>query len=151
MKEYLVPYRWKFVAYLLILSGLVSAVFYIWFEFRIIVPVFAVWSSFVDTSMFVAFSTNVADELTLLLLFSGLLLLVFCRDKLENDYPDLIRLKAFARAILLNGAFLLFSILFVYGSGFIVVLVINVYSMLIFYHLFFYLQKRDVRRDHQEE
>ncbi len=151
MKEYLLPYRWKFVAYLLILSGMVAAVFYIWFEFRIILPVFAVWSSFVDTSFFVSFSTNVADELTSLLLFGGLFLLAFCADKNEYEYLDSLRLKAFAKALLLNGALLLFSILCVYGSGFLAFLVINVFSLLIFYHLLFYLQKRNERYDHQKE
>jgi hypothetical protein len=39
--------------------------------------------------------------------------------------------------------FLLLSVMFVYGSGFFAILVVNIFSLFIFYLLFFYLGKRE--------
>ncbi len=141
MKKFLLPYPWKFAGIFLSLCGIVLAIFYLWFDFRFSLPVFAVYSSFLETKMFTTFRTNFADELTMLLLVAGLGLIVFSKEKNETENLTLIRTKAWATAGILNTTFLLFSILFVYGSGFIGILVINLFSFLLFYLFFFYLKK----------
>lgn len=105
-------------------------------------PVFAIYSSFLRTKTFESFRTNFADELILLLLIAGIGLIVFSKEKIEYDTLDTARNKALARAVILNNIFLLFSILFVYGSGFIAILVLNLFSISLFYLFFFYLLKR---------
>jgi len=142
MKNFLLPYTWKFVGLLLTLCGIVMAGLYIWLDVRIMLPVFAVYSSFLETKIFTSFRTNVADEITLLLLIAGLGLIVFSKEKSETQNLNLARTKAMVKASVANTIFLLFSILFVYGSGFIGVLVINLFSFQIFYLIFFYFLKR---------
>lgn len=105
-------------------------------------PVFAVFSSFMETKMLVTFRTNFADELILLLLICGFGLIVFSKEKNETDNLDPLRIKALVKAIIANTVLLLFSILFVFGSGFIAVLVFNLFSVPIFYIFFFYLVER---------
>lgn len=147
MKTFLLPYPVKFAGIILTLAGIVVGVFYLWFDFRFNMPVFAIFSSFLETKMFVTFTTNFADELTLLLLVAGLLLIVFSREKIETQYLNNAREKAMTKAIITNNIFLLLSILFVYGSGFIGILVINLFSFLLFFLFFFYLLKRKPDRD----
>jgi len=142
MKNFLLPYTWKFVGLLLTLCGIVMAGLYIWLDVRIMLPVFAVYSSFLETKIFTSFRTNVADEITLLLLIAGLGLIVFSKEKTETQNLNLARTKAMVKASVANTIFLLFSILFVYGSGFIGALVINLFSFPIFYLIFFYFLKR---------
>jgi len=142
MKNFLLPYTWKFVGLLLTLCGIVMAGLYIWLDVRIMLPVFAVYSSFLETKIFTSFRTNVADEITLFLLIAGLGLIVFSKEKTETQNLNLARTKAMVKASVANTIFLLFSILFVYGSGFIGVLVINLFSFPIFYLIFFYFLKR---------
>jgi len=142
MKNLLLPYRFKFAGFLLLCAGSISAFIYILFDFKFKMPVFAVYSSYLDTKMFKTITTNISEELTLLLLISGFALIIFSREKNEYEGLDSLRLKAFARAMILNIIFLLFSVLFVYGTGFIGMLVFNVLSFFIFYLFFFYLQKR---------
>ncbi len=145
MKNLLLPYPWKFVGLFLTFAGFVLAGLYLWFDFRFTVPVFAVFSSFLETKMFVSFSTNFADELTMLLLISGLSILVFSKERTESENLDLARQKALLHAGITNTVFLFLSVLFVYGSGFIGILVFNLFSFSLFYLFFFHLfSKRKV-------
>ena len=105
-------------------------------------PVFAIYSAFVEKKIFTIFKTNVADELILILLISGLVLLVCTREKNEEQIHEIKRLKAFYRAFFLNSGLLLISTLFVYGSGFFSVLIFNLISFPVLYLLFFYFYKK---------
>jgi uncharacterized membrane protein len=88
------------------------------------------------------FRTNFADELTLLVLICGLGLIVFSKQKNEWAGLDFIRFKALSLAVIANTVFLLLSVIFVYGSGFMGILVINVISLFVFYLIIFLLIKR---------
>lgn len=142
MKNHLLPYHWKLVGCILVLAGIVMGVFYLWFDFRFTMPVFAVYSSFFETKICETFTTNFADELTLLLLLSGLTLIIFSNEKKETEYIAGIRNKAMTKALLSNNILLLASIFFVFGSGFIVILVVNIFLFSLFYLFFFYLMKQ---------
>lgn len=142
MKNLLLPYPLKFVGLILLIFGFGFAVAYIWFDFQLRMPVFAVYSAFIETKTFATFPTNVADELILILLLSGFSLLIFTREKNEELIPEMLRLKAFALAFLVNTGLLLFSVLFVYGSGFVAILVFNIISLPVFYLIIFYILKK---------
>ena len=141
MKNLLLPYRWKFVGWLLTLCGTFFAFIYYAYNFKFKVPVFEVYSSFLRTRTFVTKTTNFADELILILLISGLGIVILSREKNESEYLDSIRTIAFARAFLTNIVFLLFSIVFIYGTGFITALVLNQISLSVFYIVFFFFLK----------
>ncbi len=145
MKKFLLPYPWKFAGIFLSLCGIVLAIFYLWFDFRFTLPVFAAYSSFLETKMFTTFSTNFADDLILLLLLIGLGLIVFTKEKIETEQMDLFRTKAAAFAFIANIIFLIFSVLFIFGSGFIGVLVLNLFSLPILYLIIFNFLKRKQR------
>ena len=142
MKNLLLPYYFKLIGIFLLGTGIALAIFYIWFDFRFTIPVFAVYSVFLETKIFETFRTNFADELTLLFLICGLGMIVFSRQKTEFAGLDLIRFKALSLAVITNTVFLLLSVIFVYGSGFMGILVINVISLFVFYLTFFFFIKR---------
>jgi hypothetical protein len=142
MKNLLLPYYFKIFGIVLLLAGIAMAIFYIWFDFRFTIPVFAVYSVFFETKIFEVFRTNFADELTLLVLICGLGLIVFSKQKNEWAGLDFIRVKALSLAVIANTVFLLLSVIFVYGSGFMGILVINVISLFVFYLIIFLLIKR---------
>jgi hypothetical protein len=137
----LLPYRWKLLGISLTVIGMVLAIVFFSLDFRLKIPVFAVYSSFLEAKMFVTFQTNFADEIIMILLLCGLGLIIFSKEKTEYEGYDLIRLKALAKAVLVNICFLLFAVLFIYGSGFIAILVINIFSLSLLYLLFFYKAK----------
>ncbi len=144
MKDFLLPYPWKYPGLVFILLGIVLSILYIWYDFRFTLPVFAVFSSFVETKMFAIFNTNFADELIMLLFVIGFSLVALSREKNESDKLDFIRAKSLVKALISNTFLLLFSVLFVYGSGFIAILVLNLFSFLVFYVcVFYYLKKME--------
>ena len=142
MKITFLPYTFRLLGWALIFTGCFFAVLYFWFGFSLQIPAFAIYSSFLQTKILTVIHTNFADELILLLLIIGLLFLMFSKDRFENQQLNEFRVKALIRAIFANYLLLLFSIIFIFGSGFMSVLIFNLFSILIIYQIFFYFFKR---------
>ena len=137
MHGYLLPFKVKWIGAALVLLGLAMSVCYLWFDFRLIVPVFAVYSSFLETKTLAMVRTNIADELIMLSFLCGFLLLAFSKEKHERETLDHLRTRALVKAVLANTAFLLFAILFIYGNGFLTILLANLVTLFLFYLVFF--------------
>lgn len=142
MKKFLLPYRFKFIGAFLLTIGIILAVLYLFFDYSIIIPVFAICSVFMETKFFVTFQTNFTDELILFFLISGLGLVAFSKEKKETKNLDGLRSNAIGKALIANNILLLFAILFFYGGVFLGVVVFNLFSFFIFYLIFFYLAIR---------
>lgn len=136
----LIHYRFKWLGLVLIVAGCFFTFLY---DNGISVesPVLALVSSFLRTRFFIVFQANITDELALFSYFSGLMLLCISKEKNENPEFMAIRIKSLFYAALLNAVFVMISILFIFGSAFIVALVVNLYSFLIFYLICFLLFK----------
>jgi hypothetical protein len=148
MKFPCLPCSLKWIGYFLLIPGLVLAYFWGFGGFKpewLNVPVFAVYSSYIKTITFGMTRTNLTDELAGVLLLTGALWLVCSKEKTESTDIDLLRYKAFFISVLLNSGFLLFSILFIFGIGFINIMIINLFSQLAFYLLIFRFLR--IRRD----
>jgi hypothetical protein len=143
MKKFLLPFKFKVAGISLIGTGVLLTVGYFWFDFRIMLPVFAVVSSFLEIKMFAIFKNNVADELILLLFLAGFYFVMFSKEKIESEELNSFRCKALVKAVISNNIFLLFSFLFIFGSGFIAIIVLNLFSLPFFYLFFFSLLKRE--------
>jgi hypothetical protein len=102
------------------------------------VKVFAIYSMYFDTKYFKVIGNNISEEIAGLLLLTGLFFFSFACEKTENAYVWSLRIRAIIWSIYLNSLFLFLSFLFVYGLGFVFILVVNIFSLLIFYNLFFH-------------
>jgi hypothetical protein len=142
MKNFLLPYKYKFIGIFLVIVGIVLAVLYLIFDFSFTIPVFAVCSVFMETKFFTTFRTNITDELTLFILIFGFGLVAFSKEKNESKSHNDLRFFALCKAIITNIFFMLFSILFFYGGAYLGVMVFNLFSFFIFYLFFFYLSLR---------
>lgn len=134
--------KFKIPGLILVIAGLVLAILYFSINLRFEIPVFAVVSSFMETKLFTTFSTNFADELTMILLFSGLFILAMSGEKDENEQVKASRQKAVKTALIINSAILAFAILFIYGSGFMAVIIANPFMPFIIYLILFSFLKR---------
>ena len=147
LKIALLPYKCRYAGLALILTGLILSIVYIWFDFRVTLPVFAMISAFYEVRFFTLIQTNVADELILLSLMTGLALIVLAKEHHENEHTNTLRLLALFRAMVLNISLLMASLLFVFGSGFVSILIFNLFSFPLFYIIFF----RYLRYKHREK
>ena len=144
----LLPYRFKYYGVGLTLAGLVMLAGYAWFDFRITAPVWAILSSFLETRAFTVTTTNLTDELLMVALICGFFFLIFSEEKDEKRRYSVFRLKAWMGAFAVNTALLLFAMLFFYGTAFITILAINLYSTAIVYLLIF---NRLLRKERAEK
>jgi hypothetical protein len=146
MKDYLLPFRFKWIGAALVILGGSGLIWFLLFDFILVLPVFAVVSSIMETKVFAVVRTNIADELIMGLLLSGFFLMSFSREKTEYENLDAVRMKALLKAVWVNVALLLFSILFFFGKGFLVVLLLNLFSLFVLYLVFFFFEKRKESR-----
>ncbi len=136
------PNKFKIPGLILLIAGLIIAILYFSINLRFELPVFAVVSSFMETKLFTTFSTNFADELTMILLFSGLFILTLSKEKEENEQVKAARQKAVKIALIINSTIIAFAILFIYGSGFMAVIFANPFLPFIIYLILFSFLKR---------
>jgi hypothetical protein len=137
----LLSFRYKIPGYILIITGLILTTLYFTIDFRFEFPVFALFSSYMETRFLTFFRTNFADELIMLTLISGFSLVAFSREKNEQHFFSSIRYKAMSKTAVLNTSFLVLSILFIYGSGFAGIVLINIFSPFIIYLVLFNFMK----------
>jgi hypothetical protein len=132
------PHWLKYPGWFLACAGTLLGILYFLIDFRLKMPVFALVSSFLQTKYFATFRTNVADELILLALISGSVLVIFSKEKPESVNDLSLKGKALFRALFWNSILLFLSVMFFYGQAFIVILIINTFSIFFLYLFFFY-------------
>jgi hypothetical protein len=142
----MLDHKFKIPGIVLVVTGVILSAIYFLFDFRFEVPVFAVFSSYMKTSFLTTFKTNFADETIMLLLLAGFFMWAFSKEKHETEGLRIIRAKALKRAILTDTGILLFSILFIYGSGFIGMLLLNMILPFVLYLSYFNFLKAGDRR-----
>ncbi|MEI6048695.1 MAG: hypothetical protein WCS03_07320 [Bacteroidota bacterium] len=143
----MLSFRYKIPGFVLIFIGLILTILYFSIEFRFELPVFAVASSYVETRFFTTFSTNFADELILLTLLTGFSLVVFSKEKNELDFYNSLRIRAIVKTSVANVLFLIFSVMFVYGSGFMIILILNIFLPFILYlAIFNFMKFREMKK-----
>ncbi len=148
----LLPYGFKYAGVAIVFAATTLATVYFIYGLRIALPVFAVYSSYLETKLFATFTTNIADEIILVLFIAGFSLIVFSKEKNEIRALNVIRNKAIKKSIITYIIWMGFSILFIFGNGFISVLVLNMIIPFIIYLLIFYgIKNRDLKRRRLQE
>jgi hypothetical protein len=135
-------YGWKLVGIVLVLAAMLISILYFGFDFRISLPVLAISSYFMEHKMFTSFTTNVADEILLLLYIIGLAMIVLSKEKIETNETQQIKYQSLVRALIVNTILQVISILFVFGGSFVSVMIFNLISIWVIYLLIFYKTKR---------
>lgn len=136
----LIPHKYKFVGIILLLLGIIAAYlrFYLGIKPTYLnLPVFAFYSSFLETKTFQVITNNISEEIVSLLLLLGLMFINFSKEVVENEIVNSIRLFSFSSSVLLNSVVLFFSVLFIYGFAFVNLLMLNMFSQLLFYQIIF--------------
>lgn len=131
-----VPNNIRIYGWVILLFGLILGVIRFYFGVKpefLNIKVFAVYSKYFETNYFKVIENHVSEELTALLILVGLFVISFTKEKIENESVSVIRYKSFILTFYINTQIIVLSFLFVYGFGFINILVINVFSTFIIY------------------
>lgn len=99
--------------------------------------VFAFYSFYIEAKSFTFITHQMIQEIAGVLQVVGLFFIAFSREKVESEFLDALRLKAFLISAYLNLFYLLISILFFFGFGFVGTLVVFIVFWLAAYILVF--------------
>lgn len=139
--NYLLPHSFQVVGLIMALAGFISAflrfVAGIKPEF-LDVKVFAVHSSYFDTKTFTVIGNNISEEICAFLLLTGFFLLTVSAEKTEKEEWGPLRLKSFLVSVYVSTLLLCLSVIFIFGMGFIGVLSVNLFLLLLIYNLYFH-------------
>lgn len=138
----LIHYRFKVYGLAFIVVGTILSVIYLVSDIRLKMPVFAIYSSFLNKGVFAVVETNIIDELILLFFLFGLLMVIFSEEKEELDCFNKIRHKSLVYALFINFFMNIAGVLFLFGDGFYFLLYLNLFSIpLIYLTTFTFLRK----------
>jgi len=145
-----IPNKYRPAGWFMLIAGIISGALFFLIDLRIELPVIALISSFLETKFFTLFVTNIADELILTLLIAGMAIVIFSQDRSEGQvedieryrYREMLKAKSLFKSLRYNTLFLIASIFFVFGQGFLWVLLLNLLSVYIIYLALYYRAKR---------
>ena len=144
LSRYLLPYSFRLTGFFLFIAGVVFSVMRFMLGIKpgfLDVKVFAIYCRYFDTKYFSVIGNNISEEICGVFLLAGLFFITFAKEKKENDGIMYIRLRSFFLAIYANSILLLLSFFFVYGFGFLAIMVFNLFSMFILFNLIYYWLK----------
>ena len=146
--NYLLPNSYKKLGWVLLVIGLAAGVFSFvkMYEQDILeVTVFSIYndSFFGSNDGFFKFIKNdIFDELVAIFIVIGGLLVMFTKEKVEDEFIYKLRKDSLVWAFIFNFVVLVFATIFIYGEPYFHVLVFNMFTPLLFFILRFNFLKR---------
>jgi hypothetical protein len=161
--KYLLPNKLRPVGLVLLIPSALLGFFIIFFdlEFKLLdYKVFAIYSyglvPLVGGHDFFCFvKANLTATITGVVFLVGAMLVAFSKEKHEDGFTAKTRLESLVWAAYVNYAMLIFCFIFFYGMGFVIVMICNMFTFLIFYILRFkyilYKKMRSAGKEHAME
>jgi len=142
--QFLFPYKFKRPGWILIIPSTILGFFVIFFNYQ---------AEFLDLQVFAAYSggtgllgenkvgmidNNITDEIAAIFFIIGALFVAFSKEKQEDEFIAKTRLESLVWATYVNYAILALCILFFYNMSFLMVMIFNMFTILIFFIIRFY-------------
>ena len=137
----LVAFKYKKWGLLCIVIGVVFSIINLCTDFRIESPVLAIYSGYIEQRFFAISHTNITDEVAMFFLLTGLTVISLTEERIENEITKKIRYNALLLSIVVNYIYLAGSVLTIFGSGFVFIVVSCMFSQVTFYLICFYVLK----------
>jgi len=131
--QYLFPNRFKKIGWIILIPSVVLGVYWLIEHpepdfLDVTIPPFLIEESFLNSA-----KDNLLNEVIGLLLIISSFLVAFSKEKLEDEFINKIRLDSLVWATYFNYTILALSIIFIYNSGFLNIMAINLFTILIFF------------------
>lgn len=143
MKSLLIPNHYKKIGWILLIPSLAAGLFYMFVTELPFNPKIWTFGYFGNELLSQPKSPIRLDKIELIpnlisvLLLIGGLLVMFSKEKKEDEYINQIRLNSLQNSVLLNYILLFFCIVFIHGIPFFHVMVYNLFTVILIYILRF--------------
>jgi hypothetical protein len=150
------PYGFKRLGWIMLLPGLALGLAILilqpemaFFERK----VFAIYSSMVfqETVVMGMVETNILDEIIGAMCLLGAIFVAFSKEKNEDEFIAKIRLESLLIGTYINFGMLLFCMMFFFDFAFLMVMIVNIFTMLLFTIARYYLQLSKLRKSLSHE
>ncbi|WP_026897444.1 hypothetical protein [Daejeonella oryzae] len=128
--RFLLPHSFQMVGWIMFIPFLFLGIAHLYFDFNF---------SFLDFHL-PAYSRdslytkgNLTDEIAALGLIISLMMIGFSKEKIEDEQIASLRLDSLQWSIYVNYLVLVLAIIFIHGMGFLVAMVYNMFTVLIFF------------------
>ena len=138
MKNLLFPRKFKILGWFLFVPSILIGFMIIFLDFQfefLNFKVFAIVSeNLLDKKVYLSLiQNNLTDEIVSTFIILGALLISFSKLKVEDEYITKIRLEALVWATYANYLVLILAIVGIFGLPFLTVVVLNMFSLLLFF------------------
>lgn len=154
--KFLLPAKFRFVGSIFFIAGIITGVFrfYLGIKPKILdARVFAVYSEYLDEKYMKLVNNNLGEEITLLLVLSGLFLIAFAKEKSEDEMVRYIRYQSLIISFYLSFTFLLAATFFTYGFAFLYMLIlfsaIPMVSYIVIFRFHLYLYHKNLKSNNE--
>ena len=143
--NFLFPNRFKRIGWIILIPSVIVGIFMlsgiVTIDF-LDVNVFTIYAKFLveDHTLFGLVKNNVADEILTVLCIIGGILVAFSEEKQEDEFIAKTRTESLVWATYVNYAVLILCTLFFYGIAFWYVIILNLFTILLFFIIRFYYQ-----------
>ena len=155
--HFLFPNKYKKIGWILflpsLLAGLILFISGIDFGNYFKMNVFAIYSDqFLSGTKFFTITENgVLDEIIIVLIIVGAILISFSKTKNEDEFISKIRYESLVWATYLNFILMIIATLVIYGFAYFNVLVTNVFAMLLFFIIRFHFMIYKLNKSSNDE
>ena len=139
----LFPNPFKRIGWFILVPSTILGILILFFDFELEFldsKVFYIYSeSFLSPGNTLGFdSNNITNEIVGILFIIGAIFIAFSRESHEDEFIAKTRLESLVWATYANYAILIFCFLFFYDIGFLYVMILNMFTILIFFIIRFY-------------
>lgn len=138
--NYLLPNKYKTLGWILFIIGIISGIFLYAFEYEtdlLTTKVLSIYNNDILTKnsngFFKILENSILDEIIAISIIVGGLIIVFSKEKIEDEFIYKLRTESLIWAVIFNYVVLVFAILFIYGLTFFDVIVFNMFTPIIFF------------------
>ena len=138
--RFLLPNRCKLIGWILLIPSTILGYFVIFFEYKLKfleMKVFTIYSSgpaiWDPAGHFDFEKHNITGTIIGIFFLTGALMVAFAREKNEDEFISKKRLESLLWATIINYIILLFGFLFFYDFGFMYVMILNMFTILILF------------------
>lgn len=141
---FLFPNHFKLIGWILFIPALVFSIIISFLDINLdkfwVVKVFAFADDSIlsDNQYFTITQNSIVDEVMLLCLVIGGILIGFSKLKIEDEFTTKIRYESLVWATYLNYGLILFFTVFLYGLSYLNVLFYNTFTLLLFFIIRFH-------------
>ena len=137
--NYLLPNKYKKVGWILLSIGLGFGIFLFLNDYEsdlLNTKVLSIYYQGIfdsETGLFKIVNNNIIDEIIAIVTIIGGLIVGFSKEKIEDEFIYKLRKDSLVWAILINYFILILAIVFIYDMAFFHVLVLNMFTPLLFF------------------